>query len=262
MIEVSELEMVPDQGSALATLDVAVEVVVATTAVSVGVARRLVSLTAPISRPVLGVALHPPLLDERYHPATMLGGLARRGQVRRTAISRDLMALLDIVVPAVTTALIARMDLTEMVRRYVDLDGLVAGVDIDGIAAQLDLDAVVERLDLNAIVREQVDLDGLVGGVDIDAIAARIDIEAVINRIDLVSLVEVVIAEIDLPEIIRESSGSMASETVRGVRMQGFTADEALGRAVDRFRPLKSRRRHVVPPIEPDTSGSVDTEQQ
>ena len=34
----------------------------------------------------------------------------------------------------------------------------------------------------------------------------------------------------------------MASETVRGVRMQGITADEAVGRAVDRFRLRRSRR--------------------
>ena len=47
---------------------------------------------------------------------------------------------------------------------------------------------------------------------------------------------------IDLPAIIRDSTGSMASETVRGVRMTGVSADDALSRAVD--RALFRRRRH------------------
>ena len=98
----------------------------------------------------------------------------------------------------------------------------------------------------------RVDLDGIVATVDIDAIAARIDIGAVIDRIDLVGLAEDVIAEVDLPEIIRESTGSMASETVRGVRMQGITADEAVGRAVDRFRLVRSRQRHGALPEDVD----------
>ena len=68
---------------------------------------------------------------------------------------------------------------------------------------------MLDRLDLTALVRERVDLDALVAGVDIDAI---------ISRIDLGGLAEEVIAEIDLPEIIRESTGSVASDTIRGVR--------------------------------------------
>ena len=72
--------------------------------------------------------------------------------------------------------------------------------------------------------------------MDIDAIAARIDVEAIIGRVDLVTLVEEVITTIDLPEIIRQSSGSMAYATVRGVRMRGIEADEVVERLVDRLR--------------------------
>jgi hypothetical protein len=90
-----------------------------------------------------------------------------------------------------------------------------------------------------------VDLDAAVTGVDIDAIAGRLDIEAVLARVDLVTLVEEVIAAIDLPAIIRDSSGSMASETVRGARMTGITVDEAISRTIERhvFRGRRSARK-------------------
>jgi hypothetical protein len=90
----------------------------------------------------------------------------------------------------------------------------------------------------------RVDLDAAVSQVDIDAIAGRLDIEGVIARIDLVAIVEEVIAAIDLPAIIRDSTGSMASETVRGARMTGITVDEAISRALERhvFRGRRAQR--------------------
>ena len=75
--------------------------------------------------------------------------------------------------------------------------------------------------------------------------SARVDIDAVIDRVDLVRIVEEVLEEIDLPALIRDSTGSMTSETVRGVRMTGISADDALTRAVD--RALFRRRRPVAP---------------
>jgi hypothetical protein len=171
-----------------------------------------------------------------------------------------------------------RLDLTAIVLERVDLDALVKvvldRVDIDAVARRLDVEAVVERLDLTAIVLERVDLDALVkvvlDRVDINGVARRVDVEAVLDRLDLtavvlqrvdldalvktvlaridiadiVGLAEEVIDAVDLPEIIRESTGSMASDTVRGARMQGIVADEAVGRAVDRLL-LRHGRRHT-----------------
>ncbi len=112
-----------------------------------------------------------------------------------------------------------RVDLTPLVARVVDLDSLVAGLDVDAVAGRL----------------------------DVDAVAARLDIDAVTDRLDLVTLVEKVIVEIDLPGIIRDSTGSVASSTVRGVRMQSVSGDEAVARAVDRLR-LRGRHRTVPEP--------------
>ncbi|MBK1783159.1 hypothetical protein [Prauserella cavernicola] len=50
----------------------------------------------------------------------------------------------------------------------------------------------------------------------------------VVRQLDLADLVTEVAAEIDLPEIIRVSTGSVAAETVRDVRVQSMRADEAV----------------------------------
>jgi hypothetical protein len=135
---------------------------------------------------------------------------------------------------------ISRLDLTGIVVRHVDIDEVVKAVDLDAAVARVDLDAVVQRVDLDAAV-SGVDLNAAVGGVDIDAIAARLDVTAVIDRVDVVAIVEEVIAAIDLPAIIRDSTGSMASETVRSARMTGISADAAISRSIERH--LFRRRR-------------------
>jgi hypothetical protein len=57
-----------------------------------------------------------------------------------------------------------------------------------------------------------------------------------LSRVDLNAIVKQVLDDLDLPELIRESTGSMASESVRGLRMHGIEGDAAIGRAIGRFR--------------------------
>jgi hypothetical protein len=103
---------------------------------------------------------------------------------------------------------------------------------------------ILDQLDLTALVKDRVDIDELVRAVDLDAIAARIDVEAIVDRLDLAGLAQTVIDQIDLPEIIRRSTGVVASETVRGVRMQGIEADRAIAGLVDRM--LGRRRPRLI----------------
>ena len=56
-----------------------------------------------------------------------------------------------------------------------------------------------------------------------------------IARLDLAKLSLEVIERIDLPEIIRTSTGTVASESVRVVRMQTFGADRAISGLVNRM---------------------------
>ncbi len=87
------------------------------------------------------------------------------------------------------------------------------------------VELVMSRLDLTGIVIRHVDLDQVVKAVDLDA---------VIGQIDVAGLVEEVIATVDLPAIIRDSTSSVASETVRSARMTGISADEAISRGIER----------------------------
>lgn len=212
-----------------------------------------VATMARATGPAVGWIARPPLVPPALQPATWVDRLARIGFAQRRTLTTQAGLRLDDLVPAVLAVVLPRADLTAVVNRYVDLDAVIAKVDVNAVAGTLDLDslaqridveAIINRLDLTAIVADNVDLDGLVVGVDVDAIASRLDIEAVLARVDMVGIAENVLDAINLPEIIREASGSVASETVRGARMQGIAADEAVSRAVNRM--LLRRKRHIA----------------
>jgi hypothetical protein len=123
----------------------------------------------------------------------------------------------------------------------VDLDQVVARVDLNQIAARIDLETIVERVDLDAIAA-RIDLDAIAGRIDLDAIIGRVDLDAMVARIDLPRLTEQVIDEVDLSEIIRESSSTMASETVDALRVQGMRVDGLVSRLVDRVLLRQGQR--------------------
>ncbi|WP_244928461.1 hypothetical protein [Nocardioides sp. W7] len=212
-----------------------------------------------VGRPGARLLLDPPFLPASRRPVRLVEALARRGRVERAAARRSRDRLLAAALPGLVEYLADLVPFTDLVRRALDLDALVAGVDLDTVVAKVDLDAVVAKVDLDAVVAK-VDLDAVAARIDIDAILQRIDLthvvteqadldaiartidlDAVIARVDLAALANEVIAAIDLPEIIRESSGSLASETVRSVRMQSIDADRAVQRVIDRLR----RHRHL-----------------
>ncbi len=183
-------------------------------------------------------------------------------------------AFFRLLIPQVMDAALDQIDLNELVRERVDVDRIVEGVDLASVVDRIDVDAVVAGLDLDEIVRRidvramvdrlplddivarididgivsRVDLDKVVQRVDLDAVAAKLDVEAILRRIDLTDIANEVIDEIDLPEIIRESMGSMTSETVGGLRVQSMNADRAISRLVDRV--LQRRDRDAVQPGE------------
>src|SRR5256885_9209872 len=106
------------------------------------------------------------------------------------------------------------------------------------------IDLVLDQLDLTQLVLDHVDIERIIASVDlnevveqldVDAVADRLDIERVVARLDLAKLSLEVIERIDLPEIIRTSTGTVASESVRVVRMQTFGADRAISGLVNRM---------------------------
>ncbi|WUV23778.1 hypothetical protein OG555_36420 [Kribbella sp. NBC_01484] len=182
--EVPLSEVPPLGPQALRVLDTAVGASLLAAAVAQTVGRRVGGALSPVRHrvggavnPVAVVILRPPMLAERYQPATWLDGLAERGGRQRAELERQLMAVVDWMVPAV--------------------------------AAE------------------------------------------VLKRIDVAGMAEGVIAEVDLAEIIRQSSGSVASDTVRGVRMQGISGDQAVGRVVARLKLRRGRKDPKTTPTQP-----------
>jgi hypothetical protein len=117
---------------------------------------------------------------------------------------------------------------------------LVASV-VAAVLDEVDLDAVVARVDLDQVV-DRLDIDRVVDRLDIDAIVARLDVDAILRQVDFAAVIERVMDEVDVAEIIRESSNAMASETADALRVQGMQADRALGRLVDRALRRKGER--------------------
>lgn len=209
-----------DAERAVTALDLAVGAVAATVTVA-GATVRTLRLA-----PVLGVAARP---------------LVRLGGEWRARALRDV----ELLLPQVLDVVFRTVPPTQLVRRYVDLDALVATVDLDAVAARLDVEAVIARVDLDQVAA-RIDVEAILDRLDLtETVLRRVDlkrvVETVLAQIDLPALVEEVLDEIDLPEIIRESTGTMASDTVHGVRLQGASADEAVNRVIDRLLMRRPR---------------------
>jgi hypothetical protein len=159
----------------------------------------------------------------------------------------DLNAVLDGVD---LQALLARIDV-EAVLAQVDLNTVLDGVDVPALLARIDPNSLVSRVDLDTVlarvdlneVASRINLDAILQRVEPDAIIARVDIDAVLERLDLAALAREVIDAIDLPDVIRQSSGAVGSQAARVVRAEGMQADDSVARFVDRVL-----RRQVPPP--------------
>jgi hypothetical protein len=194
-----------------------------------------------------------------------------------SAAVRMISTAADVVVPELAQAVLARLDVVALVRDYVDLDRLVTLLDVDAVVARVDLDRAVDRVDLQAIaarldldtlvekvditrvidrvdldaivdrvdvvrVLEKVDLDDVVARVDLDRAVERVDIDRVLARTDVAGLARYVVDIVDLPGLLRASTGVVTSDMVRGVRDQGVDADRAVERVVDRLLHRHGRR--------------------
>jgi hypothetical protein len=274
----------PDQGtSSERTVPAAVDAALGAAAMATSAAVLVIRGFARVAAPVGRVVMHPPILNERLHPARVVEAFSDRGREARTSTDGDLNRIIAAVVPPVVDQVLNSLDLTALVRERVDIDTLVSAVDmaaivdrldIDAIVREVDIDAIVRQVDIDAIVRQvdiaaivdrvdieaiakRIDLDAIVERIDIDAIVSRIDLDAIVDRVDIVSLAEEVVNGIDLPEIIRESTGTMASEVVRDARMQSIVADVAIARLVDRI--IRRRRaRRTDAPGEPESRTRVN----
>ena len=177
-----------------------------------------------------------------------LGERERAAQQQRERFSAAVTSrLIEIVAAGVidrldVDAIIARVDIAALVER-IDVDAVIAKADLDAVIDRLDLDAVIARVDVGRVldridvdaVARRIDLEALLARVDVDALAARVDIQAIIDRVDIAALTREVMDQVDIGQIVRESTGSMTSETVDAVRYQGMNADRLVSKIVDRI---------------------------
>jgi hypothetical protein len=257
-------EQVPDvAGSSPGLLDATVGMAASIAGLAVSATRGAARAAIPLGHAVL----HPPLVPEPLHPARAVDALSERGREALASAGGELQQVVAAIVPAVVREVLDSLDLNAIIRERVDIDALVSTVDIGEIVDRVDVDAIVSRVDIDAIadridisrivaridlnaIADRLDISRIIARVDVDGIVATVDLDAIVARLNVVGLAEDVINEIDLPEIIRDSTGSMASQVVRDARMQSIDADEAVSRVIDRI--LRRRRdRSTIGPAQP-----------
>jgi hypothetical protein len=149
--------------------------------------------------------------------ATTLAALVE--QTVAVTVGSAVNAALDRLVPQIADAIIERIDLTDVVLEQVDLHRIVV--------------RALDSLDLTEVVLERV---------DVNAIVEQADIDAVIDRVPILPLANYVIDEINLPQIIRDSTSGIAGDALNTMRRQSAGADDLLSRIVDRATFRKGRK--------------------
>ena len=100
------------------------------------------------------------------------------------------------------------------------------------------VNAVIGRMNLTEIVLDRV---------DIDEIVAQADLEKIIDRLPLIDLANYIIDEIDLPQIIRQSTGGIATDAMNTTRMQAIDADDLVQKVVDTIMLRRKARKTTAP---------------
>jgi hypothetical protein len=217
----------------------------------VGASAHLAFRAAQATRPIVGFAAdHTPLGGPLRVGREWLDTWSRKGRVEQDGRERFASSVVEALIPRVMES----VDLNAIVEQ-VDVAGLVGKVDIEQIVERLDIDAIVARVDIGRIV-DRLDMDAVASRINIDAIAARVDVQAILERVNIQSIVDrvdlptitrQVMDEVDVGEIIRESTGSLTTEAVDAMRYQGMNADRFVSRVVDRVLMRKGGRSTTLP---------------
>jgi hypothetical protein len=122
---------------------------------------------------------------------------------------------------------------------------VMARIDPDALLDQVDVQRLVDRVDVAGLVA-RVDLDEVVARIDVNALVDRIDIDEVVRRIDLQAATREALEAVDIGEIVRESTATIGSDVVEGLRSQTMRADVLLAGLVDRLLGRDGGRRTAL----------------
>ncbi|MEI7059146.1 hypothetical protein WBG06_25215 [Nocardioides sp. CCNWLW239] len=131
--------------------------------------------------------------------------------------------LLGRVAGAVTERVVVTVD-PDIVLEHVDLNALLSRVDLDAVLARVDMDALLARVDLNTLLAD----------VDLDALLRNVDLEALVRRSGI-------------PDIVAESTYSMAGSALDLARRQLVGLDVIVDRIVDRLMRRSADERREGP---------------
>jgi uncharacterized RDD family membrane protein YckC len=123
-----------------------------------------------------------------------------------------------------------RLDVAAVLHRVV-AEPLLDRVDVNRLLERVDVDAVLERVDPDALLA-RVDVEALLARVDVNQLLARVDIDAIVDQVD----VERVVRRAGIPDIVAESTSSLAESMLDLLRRQLLGLDVVLTRAVMRVR--------------------------
>ena len=107
------------------------------------------------------------------------------------------------------------------------------------------LEIVVELLPIEAILAK-VDVDALVGRVDVNALVGRVDVNEIVQRVDLPGIVTAVLENIELGDLIADSTTNIATNARDSARVQAIRVDGGLASVVDRILRRRNERDLVV----------------
>jgi hypothetical protein len=219
----------------------------------VDAAAAVLTVAAALARYAGGAASRSRRRIFRHLPFNAPGTVLRRGLPGpvvwalahpASAAVRALAVAADELVPDVTRAVLARLDVPTLVREFVDMDRLAAMLDVDAVVARVDLDAVLDRVDLDSIVARvdldravsRVDLDAVLDRVDLDAIAARLDLDPLVDKVDVSRVIDrvdldAIAARLDLDSLVDSVD---VSRVIDRVDLDSIVARVDLDRAVNR----------------------------
>lgn len=143
---------------------------------------------------------------------------------------------LDRLVPPVVDAIVGRMDLTNLVISQVDLRTVV--------------ESALDQLDLTEIVIQRV---------DVDRIVAQASIDDVVDRVPMIQIADYIIEEIDLPQIIRESTGGIAMDAFTSTRFSAARTDEFVSKIIDTVLLRRKDRDLEVEGFDSDRSAESES---
>jgi hypothetical protein len=99
------------------------------------------------------------------------------------------------------------------------------------------LERVINVIPINAVLAR----------VDVNAIVSQVDVGALLQSMDLGSLITDVLAQIELGDLISDSTSSIATDARDAVRVQAMGVDTGLAHLVDRVLRRKRERDVLVP---------------